>query len=52
MINCEVSLTITWSKNCVFSNITIHVAKKADPIAHPPTQASERTLQIKDVKFI
>ena len=52
MINCEVSLTITWSKNCVFTNIKTHAARNSDPNADPATQANERTLQIKDAKFI
>ena len=32
LINCEVSLTLTWSKNCV---ITSKAAREADPDADP-----------------
>ena len=33
LINCEVSLTLTWSKNSV---ITDETARDADPNADPP----------------
>ena len=29
MINCEVSLTLTWSENCVLTNITTQTAAAA-----------------------
>ena len=32
LINCEVSLTLTWSENCV---ITSKAIRKADPDADP-----------------
>ena len=48
LINCEVSLTLTWSKNCV---LTSEATRDADPDADPtvdeinnPTNA---TLQLK-----
>ena len=52
LINCEVSLTLTWSENCV---ITSKAAREADPDADPavsginnPTNA---ILKIKDTKL-
>ena len=33
LINCEVSLTLTWSENCV---ITSKATREADPDADPP----------------
>ena len=52
MINCEVSLTLTWSENCVLTDIT---TRDANPNADPakaainvPTGASFR---ITDTKF-
>ena len=31
-VNCEVSLTLTWSENCV---ITSKATREADPVADP-----------------
>ena len=35
LINCEVSLTLTWSKNCVLTDI---ITEAADPNADPPVK--------------
>ena len=52
LINCEVSLTLTWSEHCV---ITSKETREANPDANPavaginnPTNA---TFKIKDTKF-
>ena len=52
LVNCEVSLTLTWSGNCV---ITSKATREADPDADPavdeinnPTNA---TFNIKDTKL-
>ena len=43
LINCEVSLTLTWSKNCVLTDITTQTARAAQgdnparPAIHAPT---------------
>ena len=29
LINCEISLTLTWSENCVLTNITTQIAAAA-----------------------
>ena len=42
LINSEVSLTLTWSENCVLTNITTQTARDADPNdpnADPPVEA-------------
>ena len=58
LINCEVSLTLTWSENCVSTDITTQAARNANPNADPPVQARERiyapagpTFQIADTKL-
>ena len=52
LINCEISLTLSWSENCV---ITSKATREADPDADPavagidnPTKA---TFKIKDTKL-
>ena len=40
MIKCEVSLTLTWSENCVLTDITTQAARNANPNADP-VQARE-----------
>ena len=52
LINCEVSLTLTWSENCI---ITLKATREADPDADPavagmnnPTNA---ILEITDCKL-
>ena len=58
MINCEVSLTLTWSENCVSTDITTQTTRNANPNADCPVQARERidvptnaTLQITNTKL-
>ena len=41
LINCEVSLTLTWSQNCVLTDITTQAVGNAN--AHPPVEARGRT---------
>ena len=41
-INCEVSLTLTWSENCVLTNITTQTARNANPNADPPVEARKK----------
>ena len=54
LINCEVSLTLTWSKKCVLTDITIQAARASQgdnpgrPVISPPRSA---TLQIIDTKL-
>ena len=46
LINCEVSLTLTWSENCVLTDITTQTARApqgdnpARPAIHAPTSAT------------
>ena len=42
LINCEVSLILTWSENCVLTDITTQAAKNANPHADPLVEARER----------
>ena len=58
LINCEVSLALTWSKNCVLTDVTTQAARNANPNADPPAEARERinaptnpTFEIKDTEF-
>ena len=58
MINCEVSLTLTWSENCVLTDITTQTTRNANPNADRPVLARERidaptneTLQITGTKL-
>ena len=54
LINCEVSVTLTWSENCVLTNITTQAAKAAqgDNPARPAINASiNETFQIPDTKL-
>ena len=58
LINCEVSLTLTWSENCVLTDITTQTARNANPNADPPAEGRERidaprnaTFQITDTKL-
>ena len=48
LIKCEVSLTLTWSKNCVLTDITTTDAQGDNPAIAAPTGA---TFKIKDTKF-
>ena len=46
MINCEVELILTWSKNCVLSDMTVN------PAANPAIVASSgATFKITDTKW-
>ena len=56
--NCEVSLTLTWSENCILTDITTQAARNANPNADPPVEARERidaptsaTFKITDTKL-
>ena len=46
MINCEVELILTWSKNFVLANMTVNAG--ADPVVLAPSGA---TFKIKDTKL-
>ena len=54
LINCEVSLTLTWSENCILTDITTQTARAAQgdnparPAINAPTNA---TFQITDTKL-
>ena len=43
LINCGVSLVLTWSENCVLTDITTQAARNTNPNADPLVQARERT---------
>ena len=54
LINCEVSLTLTWSKNCVLTDLTTPAAVPAqrDNPARPAIAApTNTTFKIKDTKL-
>ena len=54
MINCKVSLTLTWSVNCVLTDITTQAARAAqgDNPARPATNAPKNAIfQITDTKL-
>ena len=42
-INCEISLTLTWSTSYVLTDIKTQTARNADPNVDPPIEARERT---------
>ena len=42
LINCEVSLTLTWSENCILTDIATQTARNANPNANPPVEGRER----------
>ena len=46
LINCEVSLTLTWSENCILIDITTQVAVAAQGPARPAisTPTTDREL--------
>ena len=54
LINCEVSLNLTWSKKCVLTNITTQAARASQgdnpgrPVINPLTNA---TFQLTDTKL-
>ena len=41
LINCEVFLTLTWSENCVLTDITTQAARNANPNADSPVEEKE-----------
>ena len=41
LINCEVSLTLTWYENCVLTDITTQAARNANPNADSPVEEKE-----------
>ena len=58
LINCEVSLTLTWSENCVLTDIATQTIRNANPNADPPVEAREKidaptnaTFQITNTKL-
>ena len=58
LINCEVSLTLTWSENCILTDITTQTERNSNPNADPPVEARERinapinaTFKITDAKL-
>ena len=42
LINCEISLALTWSENCVLTDIATQTARNADPDADPPVEERGR----------
>ena len=48
LINCEVSLTLTWSKNCFLNDMKIRAAEGDIPEIAAPTNA---TFKITDTKL-
>ena len=58
LINCEVSLTLTWSENWVLTDITTQAARNNNPNADPSVEAREgidaqtnTTFKITDTKL-
>ena len=57
LINCEVSPTLCWSKNCVLTDITTQTERNVNPNADPSVEARERidapnaTFKITDTKL-
>ena len=49
LINCEVSLILTWSENCVLTDIETRTARETRVAINAPTNA---TSKIKDVKIV
>ena len=48
LINCEVSLILTWSENCVLTDIKTQTARETRVAINAPTNA---TFKITDVKL-
>ena len=48
LINCEVSLTFTWSENCILTNITTQAAEGDNPAIGALTSA---IFKIEDTKL-
>ena len=58
LINCKVSLTLTWSENCILTDITTQAARNDNPYPDTPVQVRESidtptgaTFQITDIKL-
>ena len=54
LINCEVVLTLTWSDNCVLTNITTEAARAAEgnnPVRQAINAPTNATFQITDTKL-
>ena len=58
LINCEINLILTWSENCVFTDIITQTSRIANPNANLLVQARERidaptkaTFEIADTKL-
>ena len=52
LINCEVSLNLTWSENCVItSKATREVDPDADPAVDEIDNSTNATFKIKDTKL-
>ena len=54
LINCEVSLTLTWSENCVLTDITRQaerVAQRGNPARPAINAPTNATFQITDTKL-
>ena len=54
LINCEVSLTLTWSENCVLTDITTQTARAAqgdNPARERIDAPTNATFQITDRKL-
>ena len=45
LINCEVSLTLIWSKNCVFTDITTTDAQGDNPVIAAQVQTLKQKTQ-------
>ena len=48
LINCEVELILTWSKNCVLGDMTVSAAQDGNPAIVAPSGA---TFKITDTKL-
>ena len=51
LINCEVSLTLTWSEKCLLTNITTQTARNANPNADLPVEGRERIDALTNATF-
>ena len=47
MINCEVSLILTWSENCVLTDIKIRTARGTRVAVNAPTNATFKITNVK-----
>ena len=55
LINCEVSLTLTWSENCVLTDITTQTARAAqgdNPARERIDAPTNATFKITDTKLL